>query len=100
MHVQTLYTVAVVTDEGTYEVHRRYSEFRALRDAVRRALPSEPLPRLPPKKVNPLRDNFSRTFLQVTRLDDVRLLFLLWFALSPLALASACRALAVRTPTR
>lgn len=60
-----------MTDEGTYEVHRRYSEFRALRDDVRRALPSESLPRLPPKKVNPLRDNFSRTFLQVSSLDQI-----------------------------
>ena len=42
-----------------------------MRDDVRRALPSESLPRLPPKKVNPLRDNFSRTFLQVSSLDQI-----------------------------
>eukprot|EP00038_Savillea_parva_P003519 m.126823 g.126823 ORF g.126823 m.126823 type:complete len:178 (-) comp11197_c0_seq1:1981-2514(-) len=59
----TMYTIAVVTDVGTYEVRRRYSEFRTLRDNLKRALPSETF-HFPAKKRNPLKDNFGTAFLQ------------------------------------
>ena len=62
--LQTMYTIAVVTDVGTYEVRRRYSEFRTLRDNLKRALPSETF-HFPAKKRNPLKDNFGTAFLQV-----------------------------------
>eukprot|EP00035_Acanthoeca_spectabilis_P034250 m.27930 g.27930 ORF g.27930 m.27930 type:complete len:183 (-) comp6490_c0_seq2:83-631(-) len=59
----TMYVVAVVTDKGTYEVNRRYSEFRNLRDSLKRALPSETF-HFPAKKRNPLKNNFGKLFLQ------------------------------------
>lgn len=62
--VQTMYIVAVVTDQGTYEVSRRYSEFRSLRDSLKRALPSETF-HFPGKKRNPLTNNFGKRFLEV-----------------------------------